>query len=600
MISQVLNAKLLKRNALSLSVALAVVGVSAVHAGTIEFAEVPVPVTDAEKREVVASPEVTVNGKTAQVGYKVIMRSGDKPSRAFAGHNAGVFGQLVDSAGNSLYAEDGSLRISNSNDFSSLLKVKNNRLYMVSQFEDRPAAMYLTELKQTLHGELIPQRTRPLDFSHVNGGWVHCAGSVTPWGTHLGSEEYPPNALLRDPNTGHIDSYYDAMGAYYGGDLLALNPYDYGYAVEVTVKNFNNAEVEKHYAMGRSAIELAYVMPNNKTAYISDDGTNVGLYRFDADRKGDLSAGRLYAAKWNQTDNAGVGSANIDWVDLGHAANDEIKHYLDEKITFFDIFENETPTDSGCSVGFTEINTTDGRECLKLKPGMETAASRMETRRYAAMLGATTEWRKMEGITYNPEAKQLYIAMSEVSSGMEDGHGKYDLGGPNDIRVAKNKCGAVYALDVDQDFVATNMYGLVAGREEATDDNTCALDGLANPDNITYMPGYDTLIIGEDTGSGHQNDAIWSYNLSSLKLTRIFTTPYGSETTSPYFYPNINGHAYVMAVVQHPYGESDQDKLEDPTELRGYTGYIGPLPAMGKQDHKGHHPHHYGHKIRRE
>ena len=26
------------------------------------------------------------------------------------------------------------------------------------------------------------------------GGWVHCAGMVTPWGTHLGSEEYEPNA----------------------------------------------------------------------------------------------------------------------------------------------------------------------------------------------------------------------------------------------------------------------------------------------------------------------------------------------------------------------------------------------------------------------
>ena len=263
------------------------------------------------------------------------------------------------------------MRISNATDFSSLLKGVNNLLYMVSHFEDRPAAMYLTELKQTKKGELIAQRTRPLDFSHVNGGWVHCAGSVTPWGTHLGSEEYPPNALLLNSDTGSIDDYYDVMGAYYGGNLLALNPYDYGYAVEVTVKNFNHAEVEKHYAMGRSAIELAYVMPNQKTAYISDDGTNVGLYRFEADKKGDLSAGRLYAAKWNQTGGEGVGSADIGWVDLGHATNEEIKHYLDDKITFNDIFETDDSTD-GCSDGFTEINTTDGHECLKLKPGMET------------------------------------------------------------------------------------------------------------------------------------------------------------------------------------------------------------------------------------
>jgi hypothetical protein len=41
----------------------------------------------------------------------------------------------------------------------------------------------------------------------------------------------------------------------------------------------------------------------------------------------------------------------------------------------------------------------------------------------------------------------------------------------------------------------------------------------------------------------------------------MLSTPYGSETTSTYFYPNINGYAYMTAVVQHPYGESDEDKV---------------------------------------
>ena len=95
------------------------------------------------------------------------------------------------------------------------------------------------------------------------------------------------------------------------------------------------------------------------------------------------------------------------------------------------------------------------------------------------------------------------------------------------------------------------------------------------------MPGYKTLIIGEDTGTGHQNDALWSYNIESKALTRLLTTPYGSETTSPYFYPDINGWGYLMAVVQHPYGESDADKLVAGSgEDRAYTGYIGPFPSM--------------------
>ncbi|MCC2112826.1 MAG: hypothetical protein KDJ16_12395, partial [Hyphomicrobiales bacterium] len=86
---------------------------------------------------------------------------------------------------------------------------------------------------------------------------------------------------------------------------------------------------------------------------------------------------------------------------------------------------------------------------------------------------------------------------------------------------------------------------------------------------------------GEDTGSGHQNDAIWAYNLESKEMTRIQTTPYGSETTSPYWYGNINGYGYLMSVIQHPYGESDQDKLSDAADAKAYIGYIGPFPATG-------------------
>ncbi len=61
------------------------------------------------------------------------------------------------------------------------------------------------------------------------------------------------------------------------------------------------------------------------------------------------------------------------------------------------------------------------------------------------------------------------------------------------------------------------------------------------------------LIIGEDT-SNHQNDALWVYDLKTAQLQRILTTPYGAETTSPYFYPNFGGHAYIAASIQHPYG----------------------------------------------
>lgn len=60
---------------------------------------------------------------------------------------------------------------------------------------------------------------------------------------------------------------------------------------------------------------------------------------------------------------------------------------------------------------------------------------------------------------------------------------------------------------------------------------------------------------------------MWFYDLATGDLVRMLSTPYGSETTSPYWYPNINGWAYIMAVVQHPYLESDQDRVYGPSSL---------------------------------
>ena len=580
----------------------------------IGFLGVETPTTDAEKRAILASELAIVETNSyeiAEIGYHTILRSGDyaAPTDEFA------FGTIVDQNGDAVVATDGSLDISDSNDFASLLTPAGGGLYMVSHFEDRPAAMYLTELNQDpATGLLTAVRTKPLDFSAAKGGWVHCAGSVTPWGTHLGSEEYEPDASAWNSTTGTIDNdgdYYNAIAPYFGGDLLQTHPYYYGYQVEVAVTDFDTAPVVKHYAMGRVAHELGYVMPDEKTVYISDDGTDVGLFMYVADNTQDLTAGTLYVAKWNQASADGApngGSADLTWVNLGHADDATIRAVIDSGIHYEDIFtEAAVNGDGTCPATFTKVDHTYGPECLKFTNptwdaggsvgvvNMDVIASRLETRRYASMMGGTTEFRKMEGITHNPDDGKLYIAMSEVSSGMLAGDRTLPL---DDIRVAKNSCGVVYESDLSggvedtdtnpiaSNYVATNMAGLVVGVPTTYDasspyaGNSCDVNGIANPDNITFLPGRDTLIIGEDTGSGHQNDVIWSYNLTHDELTRIQTTPYGSETTSPYFYPNINGYAYIMSVVQHPYGESDEDKLSDVLDARAYTGYMGPFPAM--------------------
>ena len=565
---------------------------------TPEFSEVPFPVTDADKRKVQATSQLTINGKSYDIGFNTILRSGDK-----VGNN--TFGLLYDETGQPVTNTDGSVHISVDNDFSSLLPVEK-KLFMVSHFESRPGAMYVSELEQNKKsGKLKVVSTKNIDFSQYGGLWVPCAGSVTPWNTHLGSEEYPNNARLTESanSMDDIEEYDKPMARYFGVDPYATSttvadfknifkPYRYGYPVEVTVNEDGEATPVKHFAMGRVAVELAYVMPDMRTTYISDDGTNVGFFMFVADTKKDLSKGTLYAAKWNQVHGRSGGFADLTWVNLGHADDKKIQDTIERGITFSDVFNSgKASKDGSCEEGFTSINTTDGHECLQLKDGMETIASRVETRRYAAMMGATTEFRKEEGITFDPQSSTLYVGMSEIAKGME-ASGKYDIGGPNHIQLPKNKCGVVYGLDIRPDvsigsnYVAGNMYGIVSGvqKKYAKDgdyaNNTCDINGISNPDNLTFMTGRNTLIIGEDTGSGHQNDAIWSYNMNSQKLTRILTTPYGSETTSPYYYPDVNGFAYLMGVIQHPYGESDEDKLSDPAESAAYTGYIGAMPAM--------------------
>lgn len=576
-----------------LSIPLGILLTASAAADDLDFQSVPVPTADSQKRALIGSAQVTIR---ADIGFHTLLRSGDVLP-LLDGEGDWAYGTLVDQNGDPIQ-KGGKNWISNSSDFNSLVVGGDGNLYLVSHFEDRPGTMYQTGLDQAADGTLTPMATRPIDFSGVKGGWVHCAGSVTPWGTHLGSEEYEPDALQWEEGQ-EVSEYNAQMSLYFGGDgspasaKATTNPYRYGFPVEIEIPENGIATPTKHYAMGRMALELAYVMPDGKTVYLTDDGTNVGLFMFVADVPGDLSAGTLYAARWHQIeDEPKGGRAYLSWIDLGHATAAEVEAAIDTGVSFSRIFKREEPEDGGCPT-LTSINSGHKKpfhECLALTGDVSSAvASRLETRRYAALMGATTEWRKMEGATYDPDRKALYVAMSEINKGMlpagEDP--ERHQGGNDQIALPRNDCGAVYSLAVGKgtdtegkpiasEFVARTMSGLIAGRPiDGDPHNSCALDGIANPDNISYLPGYHALVIGEDSGSGHQNDVVWQLNLENGNLNRILTTPYGSETTSVYWYKDLGGFGYLMAVVQHPYGESDAGKLIlDSGDDRSYVGYF--------------------------
>ena len=200
----------------------------------------------------------------------------------------------------------------------------------------------------------------------------------------------------------------------------------------------------------------------------------------------------------------------------------------------------------------------------------------------AGYLGCTTEFRKWEGITFDAKNNKLYTAISSVEYGMEDNMKKgsdntaYDKGTANHIKVKHNVCGCVMEMDVDHFMKATKARMLTCGAvntDAATSaDDECVISHIANPDNVAMISDYNQLIIGEDT-SKHKNNLIWIYELDipGGAMTRIAHTPYGAETTSPYWF-TIGKFNYMAYIVQHP--KSDVSGYE------AHIGYVGPFPRQ--------------------
>ncbi|MFD0828556.1 PhoX family protein [Neobacillus sp. M.A.Huq-85] len=507
--------------------------------------------------------------------------------------------------------------VSDAPDSNSLLKPINGQLYMVTHYEYQtidaagksaygvvPASMSLSTLEQDKKtGELTPKEVKKIDFSSVNGLWIPCNGSLSPWNTHLGSEEYEPDArnFEFDVNSS-ARTQTESFAKLYFGDKSKANPYFYGFVPEIKVDKQGDASVEKHYSIGRFSHELMKMMPDQRTAFFGDDGSYTTMFMYVADKAKDLSAGTLYAAKFHQTGNENGGSGNLEWIKLGHASDKEVKAIIDSGIKFSDIFE----TSAEPKEGFKAIKqySYGKTEYLKLKPGMEKAAAFLESRRYAATLGATSEFNKMEGVTLNERDKKVYISISDQSNGM-----LANAADPtDDIQLPKIKSGVTYQLDLtasqkDRDgqkinskYVAASMSGLIVGKDMPSADaygNTADVNSVANTDNLSYSEALRTLFIGEDSGM-HTNNFVWAYNVDTKELSRILSVPAGAESTGLFAADNRNGFSYIMSNFQHPGDEIDGKKITavDKGELEkameeqiginrtGGVGYISGLPSL--------------------
>lgn len=594
----------------------------AVTVKSVEFVGMPAPATAKEMADLYTTASVKVtysNGsvKNFPLSYKKLFKSTDKVGGTIAGVAVDAKGKPImdttdpnhpipfvseDPDSNSLLSVPGAKSTGKGGNPLSLI---THYEYIVRAYGIVPASMSLTTIDQNKKtGDLTPVTLKKIDFSGVGGLWIPCNGSLTPWNTHLGSEEYEPDARVSetDPKKTNVDPFTQY---YYNDTTKTGNPYAYGYLPEVTVRADNSTSVVKHYSIGRFSHELGKVAPDMRTVFFGDDGGNTMLFLYVADKAKDLSAGTLYAGKWIQKSAENGGSADLQWINLGHATDKEVKSYIDKGIKFSDIFETSDQAADGFTAVKVYSSVSTKVEYLKVKPGMEKAAAFLESRRFGAIKGATAEFNKMEGVTVNAKDNKAYIAMSYLEKAMEKDTKGTDPA--DDIQVNKISAGVTYELTlkgkqkdrsgaaINSAYVPSFMKGLVFGQDLATPDtkgNKANDEMVANPDNLSFSEELRTLFIGEDSGM-HANNYVWAYNVDTKKLSRILSLPAGAEATGLTAVDNLNGFRYLMSNLQHPGDEmivadslkADVEKYINQNfdnKQSGVVGYISGLPTKAQ------------------
>ena len=497
----------------------AIVGADFTNLGS--MAALDLPITDADKQVV----------KTAVGSYQVLLQQGDVMVDGFkAGDitikNAATTADIV--------------KNSNDPDFNGVVPAGNpGEFFVYSNWEDRTGSMSrikVSGLTNGGYGTVVKEGM--LDFSSIEGTWVNCFGTVTPWGTPLSAEElyFDDSADWFDPNYKYFGNP-QAVAQYLGyptdGSGDWGNMYRYGYNVEVgtnaTVAEANEAdvEVEKRFALGRFSHENGVVMADNRTVLQSDDGSNVIFFKFVADAANDLTAGTLYAAKMTQASNTSTiaeASFHIDWVELGQSDDATIEGWVaeyDDATLAAPEFISDEDINAWAEAKLGQDLNADGT--VATSPFADDRPAFLESRKAAKALGATAEFNKMEGVNINYDLASAwwnagaadgtqaytYMAMSTIGSGMTDEEGDIQI---NDLNA---NCGAVYRMKLIEKGglvdVQTMVPAIVGGPyygDRAV--NECDVNGISNPDNLEILDD-GRLLIGEDTGN-HENNVIWLFD----------------------------------------------------------------------------------------
>lgn len=424
------------------------------------------------------------------------------------------------------------------------------------------AVLSLNQDPKTGHLDLVKYHN--VDMSKAHGLWITCGSSLSPWGTHLSSEEYEPDAFGQGLGTDMTTMKAYSKNVY--GNETSAKAYNYGHLPEVIVNKDGTGTAIKHYCLGRISHELIQMMPDNRTALMGDDYTNGGLFMFVADKEKDLSAGTLYVAKYTSVLTE-TSTAAITWIKLGHATSQEIDDLVNvQNIQPTDIMESlvEDPNDAS----FKKVILAKKTIWVKVKPGMEKAAAFLETHRYAALMGGSMAFTKMEGTTVNAKDKVAYSALANIQDSMIKDNASW-LAEHNISFEKKISAGGIMAHDmkaaisdtlgsaIKSDWVPYQTHMFLIGEDIDPANDPLGIGNTSNPnkissaDNIKFSEALRTLFIGEDSGN-HVNNYLWACDVdNNKKLNRILSCPAGAESTGLHAADSVNGWTYIMSNFQH-------------------------------------------------
>ncbi|CAD7699540.1 unnamed protein product [Ostreobium quekettii] len=590
------------------------------NSNKLTFSNVPVPYAEGPREIPIGFSRLTTGNDELIGGWTPLYRTGEEIEITGEPKKSLVVGRLVDQTNKPVDSyKDGPVkpeRVEEPDDyhrfaFTSLINMCD-KVFSIGVVDALPAVSYVFTLVE--NGTALETVSASyIDWSEWGGLWQSGGGVMSPWNTHLGGEAFEPNGqnfrgfgcltgfsscfksrAEDDFSTSlqflrYFDRYVDDLDNSFPKLAEAFNPYAYGYAYEVKVNKFGCAKPMKHLTLGRFSHGAQVVMPDQKTVYMTDwtTGREVGggLFKFIADTEADLSSGTLYAAKFKPV-RGNLNKYGVSWIELGSANNDELVE-ASQNITFEDMFTSIPPSKT-CKL--QEIFVKSGLECLEVKEGMETMAAFFETRRYAALQGASIELANTQGLTFDPNSGKAVISFTRISQ-KEKVMVQDDIeGSTNDVKVTLAPCGCLFSLDVTTEFDITGMDRFYCGdavaQGETQDENVCGIERPANPGRISNIPGHGLLLVSEDNclvdsrgiECGHENGVMWAMDSRTGRrgheFTRILTAPKFNSLSDAVWYPNIQGKAYISGTINELYSRSSNTPFDnnDPEAVFGYMG----------------------------